>query len=200
MKKSIDFLKQSVLIILGALLFIYYLNYLSGEGLSLGIGIVAIVVSAFYLVVGIVLMIAGNIAPSIQKTFNTIAVALFAIFMFVSFLLTTIGAAKVMGPTAWTIKITSMVASLAFIVIYSFANFSNKPIMSRLNNLFSLIFVLVLILDVLFDRYGDPLTLGRFDVLLVVIYGIFSYYILGVSEKTEALTEQPKTEEKSVQE
>lgn len=195
MKKSTDYLKQSVLIILGALLFIYYLNYLSAKGLSLGIGIVAIVISAFYLVTGIVLVIAGNISPSIQKTFNTIAIALFAVFMFVRFLLTTIGAAKLMEPTGWTIKIVSMVASLAFVVIYSIVKFSGKPMMSRLNNLFSLIFILVLILDVLFDVYGNSITLGRFDVLLVAIYGFYAYYLLEVCEKTEVLPEQPKTEE-----
>lgn len=199
MKKSTEYLKLNILIIFGALLFIYYLNFLSYGGIRLGLGISAIIISAFYLFAGILLVIAGNkLSQSVQKTFNSLSIVLFAVFMFVYFLLTTINAADVMGPTAWTIKIVSMAASLVFIVIYTISKFSGESVLLRLNNLFSLIFILVLILDVLFDMGGNSKTLGNINVMLVAIYGFYSYYLFGSCEKTEVLPEQTKTEEESV--
>lgn len=201
MKKSTEYLKQNILIIFGALLFIYYLNFLSYDGIRLGLGISAIIISVFYLFAGILLVITGNkLSQSVQKTFHSLSIGLFAVFMFVNFLLTTIKAAEVMGPTAWTIKIVSMAASLVFIMIFTISKFSREPIFLRLNHLFSLIFVLVLILDVLFDLGGNSKTLGNINVMLVAIYGFYSYYLFGSCEKPEALPEQTKTEEESVQE
>lgn len=199
MKKLTEFLKPNVLIIFGALLFVYYLNFLSYDGAGLALGISAIVISAFYLFAGIFLVVAGNKpSQSVQKTFHLLSVVLFAAFMFVDFLLTTINATKVMGPTAWTIKIVSMVTSLAFIMIFVISKFSSESTLLRLNNLFSLIFVLVLVLDVLFSVSGNPNALGNINVLLVVIYGFYSYYLFGSCEKTEVLPKQTETEEKSV--
>lgn len=185
MKKITDYLKPNILIIFGALLFIYYLNYLAYGGAALALGISAIIISAYYLTVGILLVLIGNkLSPKAKKMFNLLSVSLFAVFMFIKFLLLTINAASAMGPTAWTIKILSMAASLALIV----SKFSAESFVYRLAHLFSLIFVLVLLLDILFDLGGNSKTLGDIDVLLVVIYGFYSFYLFASFEKTEVIS------------
>ena len=189
MKKIADYLKPNILIIFGALLFIYYLNYLAYGGAALAIGISAIIISAYYLTVGILLVMIGNkLSPKAKKMFNLLSVSLFAVFMFIKFLLLTINAASAMGPTAWTIKILSMAASLALIVIYIVSKFSAESFAYRFAHLFSLIFVLVLLLDILFDLGGNSKTLGDIDVLLVVIYGFYSFYLFASFEKTEVIS------------
>ena len=200
MKKITDYLKPNILIVFGALLFIYYLNFLSYGGAGIGLGISAIIISAYYLVIGILIILMGNkISPTAQKIFSLLSITLFALFMFVYFLIMTVITAGVMGPTAWTIKILSMVASLAFIVIYIISKFSDKQVLSRLAYLFSLVFVLALLLDLLFDATGASNTLGGMDVLLVVIYSVYSFYLFGSLEKKEELPlkteEEPKKEE-----
>lgn len=189
MKKITDYLEQNILIIFGALLFIYYLNYLAYGGAALAIGISAIIISAYYLTVGILLVLIGNkLSPKAKKMFNLLSVSLFAVFMFIKFLLLTINAASAMGPTAWTIKILSMAASLALIVIYIVSKFSAESFAYRFAHLFSLIFVLVLLLDILFDLGGNSKTLGDIDVLLVVIYGFYSFYLFASFEKTKVIS------------
>lgn len=189
MKKITDYLKPNILIIFGALLFIYYLNYLAYGGAALALGISAIIISAYYLTVGILLALIGNkLSPKAQKMFNLLSVSLFAVFMFIRFLLLTVNAASAMGPTAWTIKILSMAASLALIVSFSLSNFSSEPVACRFTHLFSLIFVLALLLDILFDIGGNSKTLGDIDVLLVVIYGFYSFYLFASFEKTEVIS------------
>lgn len=203
MKRLTDYLKPNILIILGALLFIYYLNFLSYSGAALGIGISAIVLSAYYLFVGILFVLTGSkLKPKTQLIFNLLSVTLFAVFMFVGFLLTPINAARVMGPAAWTINILSMAASLALVVIYIVSKFSAEPFVSRFAHLVSLIFVLTLLLDILFEVNGTSKSLGDIDVLLVVIYGFYSCYLFGSLNKTEELPTQKKvtTEEKTQEE
>ena len=196
MKKLTDYLKPNILIIFGALLFIYYLNFLSYGGAGLGLGITAVIIAAYYLVIGILLVLIGNkLSPTTQKVFGLLGVTLFAIFMFVSFLLTTIQAADFMGPTAWVIKILSMVASLAFAVIYIISVFYNKPIVLRFAYLFALIFVLALLLDLLFDVGGDSRVLGNIDVLLVVIYCVYTFYLFSSINKAEDAPKQKGAEE-----
>lgn len=208
MKKLTDYLKPNILIIFGALLFIYYLNWLSYGGALLGIGISAIIISAYYLTAGILLVLIGDkLLPKAHKIFNLISVVLFAIFMFVYFLIVTVNAASLMGPTAWIIKILSMAASLALIIIYIVSKFSSESNVIRFAQLVSLVFVLALLLDVLFNLDGEAKVLGSIDVLTVVIYGIYSFYLFSSFEKTGEISnkneeiEQGKVEtEEPVQE
>lgn len=181
MKKVTDFLKPNILIILGAILFLYFLNYLSLQEEGLAIGIIAVVISTYYLAVGILGVVIGNkLSPMLKKIFEIVAVCLFGTFMFLLFLLTTIQAAQIedfMGPTSWTIAILSMVASLSFVSIYVAARLVKKDFFMRFAYLFSAIFVLALLLDILFDVQGNGVALGGINVLLVVIYVIFTIYL-----------------------
>ena len=197
MKRIGDFLKPNILIIFGALLLLYFLNYLSLNGAGLAIGIFAVVLSAYYLAIGILGILVGNkFSPQLKKIFEVISVSLFGIFMFVFFLLTTINGAKIdglMGPTAWTIEILSMVAALAMVIIYILARLTNKDVLMRFAYLFSAIFALALLLDILFDMSGASTVLGNVDILLVAIYVIFTFYLFNtLSNKEEGAAEAPK--------
>ena len=197
MKRIGDFLKPNILIIFGALLLLYFLNYLSLNGTGLAIGIFAVVLSAYYLAIGILGIFVGNkFSPQLKKIFEVISVSLFGIFMFVFFLLTTINGAKIdglMGPTAWTIQILSMVAALAMVIIYILARLTNKDVLMRFAFLFSAIFVLALLLNILFDISGASTVLGNVDILLVAIYAIFTFYLFNtLSNKEEGGVAAPK--------
>ena len=205
MKKIGDFLKPNILIIFGALLLLYFLNYLSLDGAGLAIGIIAVVLSAYYLAIGILGIFVGNkFTPQLKKIFEVISVSLFGIFMFVFFLLTTINGAQInglMGPTAWTIEILSMVAALAMVAVYIIARFANKDVLMRFAVLFAAIFALALLLNVLFDITGNSRVLGNVDILLVAIYAIFVFYLFNtLTNKPEANEEAAKEDEEKKEE
>ena len=205
MKKIGDFLKPNILIIFGALLLLYFLNYLSLDGAGLAIGIIAVVLSAYYLAIGILGIFVGNkFTPQLKKIFEVISVSLFGIFMFVFFLLTTINGAQInglMGPTAWTIEILSMVAALAMVAVYIIARFANKDVLMRFAVLFAAIFALALLLNILFDITGNSRVLGNVDILLVAIYAIFVFYLFNtLTNKPEANEEAAKGVEEKKEE
>ena len=202
MKKIGDFLKPNILIIFGALLLLNFLNYLSLNGAGLAIGIIAVILSAYYLAVGILGILIGNrFSPQLKKIFEVLSVSLFGVFMFIYFLLTTINGAQInglMGPTAWTVQILSMVAALGFVVVYIIARLVNKDALMRLAYLFSAIFTLALLLNILFDISGNSRVLGNVDILLVAIYAIFTFYLFStLTNKAESKEEHEEHEEKA---
>ncbi|MBQ6979365.1 MAG: hypothetical protein IJQ07_01835 [Clostridia bacterium] len=189
-KKFTDFIKPNILIIFGALLLIMNLNALSAAGTALALGIVAVIISVYYLAVGILLVIMGNkFSPTMLKVFETLSVSLFAVFMFVRFLLTAIGGG--LGLTDWVIIILSMVSSLALVIVYIMFKFADAPNLLRFTYLFALIFVLALLLDVLFSAGG---TLGGIDVFLVAIYAAYSFYLFGALNKDKEVAAQETQE------
>lgn len=199
MKKITDFIKPNILIIFGALLFLYYLNYLSYGGAGLALGIIAVIFSAYYLAFGILGLLMGDkFSLVLKKIFEIISVSLFVLFMFIYFLLVTINVADAMGPTAWTIKIVSMIACLGLLGIYIVSRFVNVPVLSRLSGLFALIFVLVLLLELLFTVDGSATVLGNIDILLAAIFTIFSFYLFSTLQK--GAEEAPKKVEKKKEE
>ena len=60
MKKLQDIIRPFLAIILGALLFLVYLNYLQLQGATLAVGIIAVIFSAFYVALGILNIVLGN--------------------------------------------------------------------------------------------------------------------------------------------
>ena len=200
MKKIGDFLKPNMFIIFGALLLLYFLNYLSLNGASLAIGIFAVILSAYYLVVGILGILIGNkFSPQLKKIFEVLSVSLFGAFMFIYFLLTTINGAQInglMGPTAWIVQILSMAAALGLAVVYTIARLVNIDALMRFAYLFSAIFALALLLNILFDISGDSRLLGNVDILLVVIYVIFTFYLFStLTNKAESKEESQEKAE-----
>ena len=198
MKKVADFLKPNILIVFGALLLLFFLNYLQYTGGTLAIGIIAIVMAAYYLAIGILSIIIGDKLP--KKILDIVSVCFFPVFMFVLFLIQTIQAAKIdnfMGPTAWIIAILSMIAALALPVIYLLSKLLNKGPLSRFAYLFAAIFVLALLLSVLFNARGDSVVLGNIDMILVAIYASYSFFLfssLGNVEEAPEAKEEKKEE------
>ena len=200
MKKIGDFLKPNMFIIFGALLLLYFLNYLSLNGASLAIGIFAVILSTYYLVVGILGILIGNkFSPQLKKIFEVLSVSLFGAFMFIYFLLTTINGAQInglMGPTAWIVQILSMAAALGLAVVYTIARLVNIDTLMRFAYLFSAIFALALLLNILFDISGNSRLLGNVDILLVVIYVIFTFYLFStLTNKAESKEESQEKAE-----
>ena len=203
MKRAADFLMPNILIIFGALLFLFFLNYLSGQGATLAIGIIATIVSVYYFAIGILGLFLCDKLP--KKVIEVASVCLFVVFMFTYFLIALIQATQIdnfMGPTAWIIAILSLVGSLALAGIYPAARFVNKKGLLGLAYLFSAIFALVLLLNILFTPRGNSTVLGNIDLILVAIYGVFIIYLFGtlkpageVEEKREKVTEVEPAEE-----
>ena len=196
MKKIGDFLKPNMFIIFGALLLLYFLNYLSLNGASLAIGIFAVILSTYYLVVGILGILIGNkFSPQLKKIFEVLSVSLFGAFMFIYFLLTTINGAQInglMGPTAWIVQILSMAAALGLAVVYTIARLVNIDALMRFAYLFSAIFALALLLNILFDISGNSRLLGNVDILLVIIYVIFTFYLFSTLTNKAESKEEPE--------
>ena len=102
-----------------------------------------------------------------------------------------------MGPTAWTINILSMIASLALIVVYILAKFASKDILLRFAYLFAAIFALALLLNILFDGNGNADVLGNLNILLVAIYVLFTFYLFDSLARNDASPAPKQVEEKS---
>ncbi|MBO4252136.1 MAG: hypothetical protein J5911_05720 [Clostridia bacterium] len=189
MKKITDYIKPNILIIFGALLLVMNLDALSATGAGLALGIVAIIMSVYYLFVGILLVLMGNkLSPSIHKILDAITISFFALYMFVSYLLTTIDGG--FGPTGWVINILSMVAAIALVIVYIMYKFTDQAALIRFVSLFALIFVLALLLDVLFAAGG---LVGRINIFLVAIYAAYSFYLFSSLGKIEDAPKQAET-------
>ncbi|MBP5574441.1 MAG: hypothetical protein J6X50_01690 [Bacilli bacterium] len=140
-------------------------------------------------------MIGNKFSPQLKKIFEVLSVSLFGAFMFTYFLLTTINGAQInglMGPTAWTVQILSMAAALGLVVVYTIARLVNKDALVRFAYLFSAIFALALLLNVLFDISGNSRVLGNVDILLVAIYVIFTFYLFSTLTNKAESKEEPE--------
>ena len=180
MKKIGELIKPFVSIIFGALLFLIYLNYLSLTGSGLALGIIGVVLATYYLAVGILGIVLGEkFNKGVKKILDLISIVLFPAFMFVYFLLTTINAAQanILLPTGWVIAITSMAGSILMVVAYLLAALLNNKVLTRLGFLFSAIFVLALLLDVLFSTEGLPIVLGNINIIGVVTYAVYIFML-----------------------
>jgi len=182
--KVTDILKPNILIIFGALLLLFYMDWLSFGGAELAIGIIGVICSVYYLIVGILsIVMGGKLSQSVKTVLDVISVVLFTVFMFVFFLIDTIGNANIMGPTDWVISIVSMIASLSLAAIYSISKFVDKAVVARLAYLLSAIFALVLLLNVLTTAGG---TLGGINIFLAAIYACFIFYLFNSLKGNES--------------
>lgn len=181
MKKLSDYFKTNILVILGALLLIKYLDFLSFKGLYLALGIIALVLATYYIVLGIVIAVMGSkFSAQPLKVCEMLSVSLFALFIFLSFLFMTIDMAELMRVSNWVINILSMVVSLVFAISYIAYKLASKSNIIRFVSLFALLFILALLLDIIFNAGG---ILGNIDVFLVAIYLSYSFYLFSFLEK-----------------
>ena len=202
MKKIKELLKPFISIIFGALLFLFFFNYLAGSGATLAIGIVAVVLSAYFLVVGILSVVIGEKLGKAKGILSLVGVASFSLFMGVIYLLDLIGNAKseatFLGPTGWTIAILSIAAAFMLGFLLFIAYYVKSKEFHRVTFLFGAIFVLALLLDVLIREDGFAASLGEIIVLQVVLYGCYVsmlFEVLFLFKETKQVEE--KVEESS---
>ena len=190
MKKLGEMLKPFYSIILGTLMVLFYMDWLSYGGAALALGIVAMVFAVYYIGVGIMTVVMGDkLNESTRSALGSISILLFPLFMFVYFLLETITAK--FGPTGWVIHILGMVAALGLFVLYSIQTFGKNASLKNMTQLFSFIFILALLLFILLF-IGDG-TLGNIDLVQFAICFIYSTMLLSAVQP--AAEEAPKSEE-----
>ena len=200
MKKFADLLKANILIFFGALLFLLFLNYLSGQGAAIAVGVYAIIISVYYLTIGILgIFIGAKFNAITKKVFDVVSVCLFTTFMFSFFLISLINSAQIngyMGPTAWIIAIFSILAALAITVFYPIGKFVKNNAMKNMAALFSAIFCLALLLEILFTGSGAPVALGNIQIMYLAVFLLFGIYLFGtLKEEEPARLPAPKAEE-----
>ena len=183
MKKIGDLFKPFASVVFGALLLFYYLDFLRMTGTALVLGIFALIISIYYIGIGIVGIILGEKFPSqTKRVFDVISIALFPLFVFIYYIIMCTSGANY-GPTGWIIVILSMNASMLFCALYVVAAFAKVPVLKRLAQLFAAIFVLALLVNVLytFGSGANPLGwayLGEIDVMLVVLYSLYTFMLI----------------------
>ena len=176
MKKIKELLKPFIFIIFGALLFLCYFNGLSSKGAGLAISIVAIVLAAYFLAVGILSVVLGDKLGKTKGLLNLIGVATFPLFFAAIELITLINLADIdgyLGPTGWTISILTIAAALGLGGLLFASYFARSKELHRITFLFGAIFVLALLLDILLLVDGTPATIGQVVILQVVLYGAY---------------------------
>lgn len=187
MKKIKDLIKPYLSLIFGVLFFLLFLNNLRAEGEAFAIGIVAVIISSYYLCVGILGIVLGEkMLAGLKKVFGILSVALFPTFMFVYYLLQVIQLHEYMGPTAWVIFPLCMGASLLMVVFYVISRFVKSPVVVRLAGLFGAIFVLALVTTILFDAQGNQATFATIGVVELLVYSIFAVLLFNSLAKEKA--------------
>lgn len=175
MKKFYEKVKPFFLVILGALILLSYLFYMQGDGAALALGIVSIVVAAFYIGYGVVVLLIGSKIPAlVKKILDVVAVGFFPAFVFTGILMDTINLYQNFTPTGWIIAILGMIAALGIVVVYAVAAFVKNNILSKLVSIFALTFVLALLMNVLFDVTGLPVVLGNVVIVYLAIYAVYT--------------------------
>ena len=196
MKKVTEMIKPMLLLIFGALFLLTSLNGLQGQGADLALSIFAVIFASYYLAIGILDVVIGNkFNKTLKMVFDILNVSLFATLMLIQFIVEIAQNVDNMGPTAWIISIVSIVASLALVVTFIISKFARQQIISRLVYMFAAIFVLVLILDIVFDATGAEMILGLLPIITPALYGLYTAILLGTISKQE---EAPKAEPEQV--
>lgn len=199
MKKIQEVAKPFLSIVFGALLLLTYLNWLSLGGGALVIGIIALLMSLYYLGAGITEAVVGDkLSPKAKKVFDIINISLFSAFASIYYLLYITNLSDRMGPTGWIVALAALLLSLALAVFSIIARLVSNPVLKRLDVLFSGLFMAALVLTLLFDSVGNPITLGSIDVISLVIYALFGMMLLESLTSKEA--EPVETPSDNVQE
>ena len=176
MKKLSELFKSSVLIILGGLLLLANLNNLTATGAYLALGIIAVIISSYYIVMGILdIFIGDKMSNGVAKIFSTISISSFAGLFFANILCKVIDGYQTMGPTAWVVDLVGMIASIAFMVVYIIAACVPNKALARLCGVFAAIFALGLVLDLLFLANGNAAQIDNISLVTLIIYACYAY-------------------------
>lgn len=206
MKRISDLLKPFLSVIFGALLFLVYFNFLALNGWALALGITAVALAVYYVIIGLLGSCLGDkFNNKTKETLEAIGVAAYPIFSATFSLISLIMNNEYLGPMGWTISIFTVAAGLCFGICYIVAHFGKAHLFIRGSFLFASLFILSMLLNVLIDGNGYPATLGSIVMLVVVLYVVFTGMLVnalkvlqGDYKKTSKVKseEEPAKEEK----
>ena len=187
MKKALGFLKSNIMIFIGALLLLLFMNYLALGGTTLALGIFATLIALYYIAIGVLGIILGDKLNALtRKIFDVVAISLFAFLMFLAAIFNLVSMIQestdpqfpqTFGPTAWFIAIFTLLTALALAGFYPFARLFKNEGLKRLGLLFSALFALGLLLDQLFDFTGFAITLGQIQFVYIAVDLLFVIYL-----------------------
>lgn len=185
MNKVIELIKPYLSIVFGFLLFLYYFNYLQYSGILLAIGIIAVFISLYYLVHGILNLFLDDKMKNGKDILNLVSLSLFPLFIFFHLIVLIVNNSNIFGPTSWVIVIFGLLTSLAFPAFAIIAHFVKNKTLSKLSYLFNFLFFLGLLLSIFFNMSGNAIRLGDLDFIYTLI--ILCFFFLSV----EVLVEKP---------
>ena len=185
MNKIIELIKPYLSIVFGFLLFLYYFNYFQYSGILLAIGIIAVFISLYYLVHGILNFFLDDKMKDGKDILNLVSLSLFPLFIFFHLIVLIVNNSNIFGPTSWVIVIFGLLTSLAFPVFAIIAHFVKNKTLSKLSYLFNFLFFLGLLLSIFFNLSGNAIRLGDLDFIYTLI--ILCFFFLSV----EVLVEKP---------
>ena len=172
-----DLIKPFLALVLGVLMFLFYLNYYIGSnvpGTQLALGIIGLIIGSWLIFAAIMGIAWPKMPVGLKKVFDIISIASFAGFMFVVFLMNVIGNYGTMGASSWIIYILAMVASLGLCVVYIISRFVKGDAMAKVASIFGLVFVLALVSSLLFPADNQFLvTLANIPLVPVIMYVIY---------------------------
>lgn len=218
MKKVQSVIKPFLAIIIGALLFLYFLNYLSSSDAILAEGIVGIIVAVLFLGIGVVgVILADKLPELVKKILELSAIGLFSIFLFVLTLINLIQVYdrfddlnRKVPPTGWVVAISGMIVYLllpmALVAFYILTKIFHKKIFARFATLISGIFAVAALLSLLFQtneismQFGVQIVLGSIDVIFTVIMFAFCLILCEFCKDLENMKEEPKKVEEAPKE
>ncbi len=203
MKKITEVIKPLLSIIFGALLLLLYMSFLRGDvpALYLTIAILGLIFAAYYIAAGILNVVLGDkLNKTVRMVFEILNVSLFALLFFLQLLSVIVYMSDAMSVTAWVINIVSMVAAIGLIIFAIVSKVANAPIMDRLAYLFTGIFTLALLLDIIFDPSGAPESIGNLAMVTLAIYGIYISMMFAAAAKPAQVEQEKPQEEKPAEE
>lgn len=177
MKKVMDLFKPFLALVLGILMFLFYLNYYVKSdvpGTALAIGIIGLVIACWFIFVGVFGVAWPRMPVGLKKAFDIVSIASFVTFIFVELLIEIIQLHAAMGASSWIVYILAMVAAMGLSVVYIISRFVKGDAMARVASIFGLVFVLALICKLLFPANSmNFVTLANIPVVPVLMYIIF---------------------------
>ena len=202
MKKLSEMVRPFLSIIFGALLFLSFFNYLQFQGAALAVGIIATVLTAYYVCVGIV-NIFVKLEEKTKGLLDMCSIALYLVFLFVVYLLAIIGEAKAgewgtWGPLGWTLNIIYMSVSLVLALLFVGARLTGNGALGKFTSLFATIFVGSLVLQLAIAADGTQTAFGDIVILDLVMKACFAYMLflgLGGLNKTPEQKQETEQEE-----
>ena len=201
MKKIRELLKPFLEIIFGAIVFFTFSGFLQTTGGYLALGIIAVVVAAYFIVVGILTIVLGEkLSKKCRHLLKVSGITAFAWLITAEFIILLVAFAEVgdFPVNGWIIYILTIASSFGFGLLLLLAQFADSKFINRLAQLFGAVFVLSLLLNVLIPS-GVPVSLGGIVILQVVLY--VAYAIMAFESMGELkVSSAPSKEEKPAQE